>query len=99
MGRVRRVVIGVGENAAELADRLFLIGMGRRVRLLRHTREMSQEQLATAAGLSRNFVSSIERGAHGVDVLRLLHLAAALEVSLAAIVVEPQPAASRSRPT
>jgi transcriptional regulator with XRE-family HTH domain len=53
------------------------------------TREMSQEQLARTAGMSRNFVSSIERGAHGVDVVRLLRLAAALEVDLAELVAGP----------
>jgi transcriptional regulator with XRE-family HTH domain len=65
---------------------------------------MSQQQLAAAAGMSRNFVSSIERGAHGVDVLRLLRLAAALDVGLVDLVdlvvdgSDPaRPAASVSR--
>jgi transcriptional regulator with XRE-family HTH domain len=33
--------------------------------------------------MSRSFVSLIEKGTHGVDVVRLLRLAAALDVPLA----------------
>jgi transcriptional regulator with XRE-family HTH domain len=61
---------------------VWLRGLGRRVRLLRLTREMTQDELAAAAGMSRSFVSLIEHGTHGVDVVRLLRLAAALEVPL-----------------
>jgi transcriptional regulator with XRE-family HTH domain len=63
----------------------FLRLMGKRIRLARVDRELSQEQLAARAGMSRNFVSSIERGAHGVDVLRLRRLAEALGVDIAAL--------------
>jgi transcriptional regulator with XRE-family HTH domain len=56
--------------------------LGKRVRLLRLTREMTQDQLAAASGMSRSFVSLIEHGTHGVDVVRLLRLAAALDVPL-----------------
>jgi transcriptional regulator with XRE-family HTH domain len=63
-------------------EREFLRKLGKRIRLLRVDRELSQEQLAHAAGMSRNFVSSIERGRHGVDVVRLARLAIALGVSL-----------------
>jgi transcriptional regulator with XRE-family HTH domain len=61
----------------------WLTGLGKRVRILRLTREMTQDDLATATGMSRSFVSLIEHGAHGIDVVRLLRLAAALEVPLA----------------
>jgi transcriptional regulator with XRE-family HTH domain len=61
---------------------VWLRALGRRVRLLRLTREMTQDELAAASGMSRSFVSLIEHGAHGVDVVRLLRLAAALDVTL-----------------
>ena len=61
----------------------WLRALGRRVRILRLTREMTQDDLALAAGMSRSFVSLIEKGTHGVDVVRLLRLAAALDVPLA----------------
>jgi transcriptional regulator with XRE-family HTH domain len=79
----------LGKDQARLEEHVYLRGLGRRVRLLRLTREMSQEQLATASGMSRNFVSSIERGAHGVDVVRLLRLAGALKVDIGQIVSDP----------
>jgi transcriptional regulator with XRE-family HTH domain len=61
----------------------WLRALGRRVRIMRLTREMTQDDLAVAAGMSRSFVSLIEKGTHGVDVVRLLRLAAALDVPLA----------------
>jgi transcriptional regulator with XRE-family HTH domain len=64
------------------AERAFLRALGKRIRIQRITIELSQEQLAHAAGLSRNLVSSIERGRHGVDLVRLARLALALDASL-----------------
>jgi transcriptional regulator with XRE-family HTH domain len=75
------------EERAE--ERQYLRGLGKRIRLIRVDRELSQEQLARAAGMSRNFVSSVERGAHGVDVVRLVRLAAALDVDVAVLVSGP----------
>jgi transcriptional regulator with XRE-family HTH domain len=69
-------------------QRDFLRAMGKRIRLVRVDRELSQEQLARAAGMSRNFVSSVERGAHGVDVVRLACLARALGIEIAALLPE-----------
>ncbi len=60
----------------------FLRTIGKRVRLLRLTRELTQADLAQAAGMSRSFVSLIEHGSHGIDIVRLYHLAAALRVPL-----------------
>lgn len=60
----------------EVEAEAFMRALERRVRLLRLIRELSQEQLAEGAGISRSFVSSIERGAPGVDVVRLLRVAA-----------------------
>jgi transcriptional regulator with XRE-family HTH domain len=64
----------------------WLRGIGKRVRLARSTREMTQAQLAAAAGMSRSFVSLIEQGTHGVDVVRLHRLAAALCIPLTELV-------------
>ena len=61
----------------------WLRALGKRVRILRLTRELTQDELAAASGMSRSFISLLEKGAHGVDVVRLLRLAAALDVSLA----------------
>jgi hypothetical protein len=42
--------------------------------------------------MSRNFVSSIERGAHGIDILRIRRLALALGVDLDDLVPPIRPA-------
>ena len=56
--------------------------LGKRVRLLRLVRELTQDELAQAAGMSRSFVSLIEHGEHGVDIVRLLRLAAVFDMPL-----------------
>ena len=61
---------------------VFMRALGKRVRLLRLTAELTQEELADAAGISRSFVSLIEHGAHGVHVVRLLRIAAVLGLPL-----------------
>ena len=67
----------------------FMRRLGRRVRLARLIGELTQDQLAEKAGISRSFVSLIEHGSHGVDVVRLIRLAAALDVPLAELLGEP----------
>lgn len=54
---------------------------GRRVRLLRVARGMSQDALANAAGLHRTYVSSLERGQRNVGIDNVYALADALGVA------------------
>lgn len=49
---------------------------------------MSQEQLATAAGLHRAVVAAIETGRRGIRLGEALDLCAALDVNLLAMVGE-----------
>jgi transcriptional regulator with XRE-family HTH domain len=49
---------------------------------------MSWQDLGEAAGLSRVFLSAVERGRHGVNVLALRHLAAAVRMTLCDLVSE-----------
>ena len=70
------------EATGREAEAAFLRRLGKRVRLLRLIRELTQDELAQATGMSRSFVSLIEKGSHGVDVVRLLRLADALDVPL-----------------
>jgi transcriptional regulator with XRE-family HTH domain len=76
-------------EGADLDPAAYLRALGKRVRLLRLTRELTQEELAAAAGMSRSFVSIIEHGSHGVDVVRLIRLAAALDVSIEELLRPP----------
>ena len=60
--------------------------LGTRIRIARLTRELTQADLAETAGISRSFISLIERGGRGVDVVRLLRIAAAQNMPLADLV-------------
>lgn len=70
----------------------FLRALGKRVRILRLTRELTQDDLAAATGMSRSFISVIEHGTSGVDVGRLLRLSAALDVPLGQLLGLDRPA-------
>jgi transcriptional regulator with XRE-family HTH domain len=69
-------------------EREFLRRLGRRIRIERLSREWTQQHLGDVAGISRNFVSLLEQGGQGVDLLRLLRIADALGVALANLLPE-----------
>ena len=66
---------GQGDDA-----QAHLAAFGARVRDLRRARNLTQEQLAHAAGLHRTIVGFIERGEREVGVSKVWPLAAALGV-------------------
>lgn len=70
-------------------------GVGKRIRVWRVVHDLSQDELARRAGVTRNFVSAIERGAQGLDAVRLRRLAAAMEVDLAELLADPEPRQDR----
>lgn len=55
---------------------------GQRVRDLRVSMQLSQEQLAALCGLDRTYISSVERGQRNVSLKNIAALAQALNVSL-----------------
>ena len=57
--------------------------IGRRARIARTALGLSQDDTATKAGVTRNYVSATERGAQGLDTWRLRLLVDALDVTLA----------------
>jgi transcriptional regulator with XRE-family HTH domain len=58
------------------------------VRSLRKRRGFSQEDLAEACGLSRNYISDIERGVRNPGLLVLVAMAKALKVPLQELLEE-----------
>lgn len=48
--------------------------------------ELTQAELADATGVSHSFVSLVEHGCHGVDVVRLVRLAAVFGIPLTELV-------------
>ncbi len=63
--------------------------LGRRVHSHRKEKDFSQEELAHLVGISRNYVSLIERGeAHGISMKVISRLAVALGTSPAELTGE-----------
>ena len=52
--------------------------LGQRIKELRNDRGMSQEELGTAAEISRDYVGQIERGKYAMTVAVLVRIAKAL---------------------
>lgn len=55
---------------------------GRNLRILRRLKDVSQEQLALNANLSRTYVSEVERGARNVSIDNMALLADAIGAQL-----------------
>jgi len=65
-----------------------LVLLGSRVRAIRLTREISQEELADKCGLHRTYVGGVERGERNIGFINLLAVAEALEVPPSALLVD-----------
>jgi len=64
----------------------LLVTIGKAIRQVREDRQLSQDQLASKAGLDRSYVSSIENGKRNVSIQNLSKIANSLGVSLTEIV-------------
>lgn len=66
-----------------MADRDVLKEFGIRVRAVRLERGLSQEQLATLAGIDRTYIGGIERGERNAGIKNIWRIADALGVPAA----------------
>lgn len=64
------------------------LALGRRVRLLRSQRGLSQERLSQVCGLHRTHVGRIERGEVSASLDSLVKLAVALDVEVHTLLME-----------
>lgn len=69
----------------------MLATFGRSIRMRRKQRGMSQEDLAEASKLSRNYVSDIERGVRNPSLLALVRLSRALRLPLRDMLEDVEP--------
>ena len=60
--------------------------LGNNVRVLRHQKGLSQEQLAELTGLHRTYIGGIERGERNVSILNLICLSNALDIPVSKMV-------------
>ena len=70
----------------------LLTAFGSAVRALRLERGWSQEEFADRVGLHRTYVGDVERGERNIGLLNISRIAAALGVSLAALMADVDPA-------
>lgn len=73
------------------SDAKTLATLGRAIRSLRKQRGMSQDDLAEAAKLSRNYVSDIERGVRNPSLLAVIGIGRALRVPLRDLLADVEP--------
>lgn len=55
---------------------------GMRIREIRHLQHLSQEELAFRCGLSKNYVSDVERGTRNITLKVIEKFARGLDISL-----------------
>lgn len=65
-----------------------LLALGKAIRRIRLSKEVSQEKLALLAEVDRSYVGRVERGDNNVAVLTLVKLAHALDISIAQLMQE-----------
>lgn len=63
---------------------------GQVLREVRQAKGISQEMLASAAGLDRSFISLLERGIQSPNLVILLKIAKVLEVSAAELITKTE---------
>ena len=64
------------------------LAFGARLRVLRHDRLLTLEQVAEAAGLHPNYLGSVERGERNVSLFNIWRIASALGLSADAVLDE-----------
>ena len=68
--------------ASAEADAKYVVLIGKRLRILRTFHGPAQEEVARRAGVTRNYLSAVERGRQGLDAVRARRLAVVLGVSI-----------------
>jgi transcriptional regulator with XRE-family HTH domain len=70
----------MNENGQSPAAEKMLVDFGLRLKKLRLTKGLSQEQLGMLAQLDRTYISGIERGVRNVGVINIFRISQALKV-------------------
>ena len=75
----------------------ILVNLGKNVIKLRHSNELTQEELAERSGLDPSYISGIERGVRNPSVLSLSRLAAGLSTAVSELCQQISDEAQKKR--
>ena len=56
--------------------------VGRRIKQLRHERNLSQVQLSYASNLDRSYIADVESGNRNISIVNIEKIASAMDVSM-----------------
>ena len=85
--RAARQLLGITRDRPTLESQLGTLG--RRVQELRKERGWSQQRLASAAGIDRTYLGTVEQGKQNITIGAALKLADALDASLSELIDPP----------
>ena len=89
---------GASEPVSLVPERFIERQFGLAVRRLREQRRWSQERLAAEAVLNRSYLGEVERGSVAASITTAAKLAQALDVRLADLLLQCEPAAAPPGP-
>lgn len=75
---------------------MLVTALAKALETRRQSMQMSQEELARRAGLSRTYLSDIERGLRNISVLTLHKLAAAMQTQASSMLMEAEQSVTES---
>lgn len=62
-------------------ERKLLVAFGLKIRLIRLSLNLSQEEFAEKCGLHRTYISSLERGERNVSILNIMKICDAIKLN------------------
>lgn len=65
-----------------MSNNPWLALLGEQIKKVRLSRDISQEDLAFEAGISRSYCSGVERGVRNISAINLIKIAKVLEVEV-----------------
>ena len=80
------------QKIADSTDELYLSRLGQEVRRLRREQHINRKQLAARSSVSERFLAQLETGTGNISILRLRHVAKALDCQLTALLDAAEPA-------
>jgi transcriptional regulator with XRE-family HTH domain len=65
-----------------MTERKYLIKLGMKIKSVRESMNLTQEQFAQKCGMSKNYIGMLERGERNPSYLTLVQIASKIEINL-----------------